>query len=305
MVVSETSNAAEQTRFGWLPRSHVGQTAAARDETSLQRSTIGGWTTDSRCLELGLERFRAIVEWSYLLADGQRGRKGSVREDHEPVAHSESVGGDSVGADKGAIGVDECESNDPVCRVYEGRWRALRRRGSLVWVLPLNALTSERVSLLAASLEPFGLDLTDELVEAKAIGRVGQVAPTGKPSEDDRLRTTTSGPIDRSLPLAKSVLLRAVDPDAGQRGALDEGWQGIRPGPVAGVIHEPFLHAMTQEVEQSSNLGFLFSGNHDQLVPTRPEGTLPGMKSPGFLGEVGLDERHEQRELLRRVRGEQ
>lgn len=246
-----------------------------------------------------------MVRWNFLSADGQRRRKGPVGEDDEPVAHSESVGGDSVSADKGAIGLDECESNEPVCRVNEGRWRALRRRGPLVWVLPLNALTSERVSLLAASLEPFGLDLTDELVEAKAVRRVGQVAPTRKPTEDDRLRTTTSGPIDRSLPLAKSVLLRAVDPDAGQRGALDEGWQGIRPGPVAGVIHEPFLHAMTQEVEQSSNLGFLFFGNDDQLVPARPEGTLPGMKTPGFLGEVGLDERHEQRELLWRVRGEQ
>lgn len=96
-----------------------------------------------------------------------------------------------------------------------------------------------------------------------------------------------------------------IDPETGERDALEERGDGVGPGPVLRSRHEVLLHAVAEDVEETADLRQFLVGDDDRLVAPRPERALPVVHAADLFGDVCPDEGHESGELPRALGGEQ
>jgi len=104
------------------------------------------------------------------------------------------------------------------------------------------------------------------------------------------------------LPAATgAALLCAVEPVALDRLALDQGPDGMHPGPVPGTLDQPsnaLLHAVSKDVFETSNLGALLLADNDRPEAPGPDFVTPVDEAADLPGQVGVEVAHEVRELL-------
>lgn len=102
------------------------------------------------------------------------------------------------------------------------------------------------------------------------------------------------------LALAPSeVLLAAVEPEALERLAIQDGADGTDARPVSQALDQILLAAMGQDIAQPLDLGPLLVADGDRLVPAAPELLPPAHQPAGLTSQVRVEVAHEQCQLAR------
>jgi hypothetical protein len=135
----------------------------------------------------------------------------------------------------------------------------------------------------------FGFDLFDQSRDLVPVGFRSQVLPAGERGERDSFGRSVFQALVGLAPAAGGVLLGAIEPEAFEISAVQQGSDGVDPGPVAQLRDEVFLDAVGEQVAEAVDLGGLLGADDDRLVAPGPDLLPPAGEAADFPCQVGIE----------------